>query len=70
MGGVAQMVERSLSMREVPGSIPGASNIYFLLYDTQKQLPEGVKNLMSFLRSLSIYVITVGLFYFCDESIA
>ena len=24
-GGVAQMVERSLSMREVPGSIPGAS---------------------------------------------
>ena len=29
-GGVAQMVERSLSMREVPGSIPGAS-ISFLL---------------------------------------
>ena len=28
-GGVAQMVERSLSMREVPGSIPGASNIVF-----------------------------------------
>ncbi|GIY27109.1 hypothetical protein CDAR_456601 [Caerostris darwini] len=26
VGGVAQMVERSLSMREVPGSIPGASN--------------------------------------------
>ena len=25
LGGVAQMVERSLSMREVPGSIPGAS---------------------------------------------
>ena len=25
IGGVAQMVERSLSMREVPGSIPGAS---------------------------------------------
>ena len=25
VGGVAQMVERSLSMREVPGSIPGAS---------------------------------------------
>ena len=31
-GGVAQMVERSLSMREVPGSIPGASNILFLLF--------------------------------------
>ena len=29
-GGVAQMVERSLSMREVPGSIPGASKIFFL----------------------------------------
>ncbi|RLU24732.1 hypothetical protein DMN91_002822 [Ooceraea biroi] len=28
-GGVAQMVERSLSMREVPGSIPGASKIFF-----------------------------------------
>ena len=30
-GGVAQMVERSLSMREVPGSIPGASKILFFL---------------------------------------
>ena len=29
-GGVAQMVERSLSMREVPGSIPGASKIFKL----------------------------------------
>ena len=29
MGGVAQMVERSLSMREVPGSIPGASSNLF-----------------------------------------
>ena len=28
-GGVAQMVERSLSMREVPGSIPGASKNHF-----------------------------------------
>ena len=28
-GGVAQMVERSLSMREVPGSIPGASSLTF-----------------------------------------
>ena len=31
-GGVAQMVERSLSMREVPGSIPGASNYLFSLF--------------------------------------
>ena len=30
-GGVAQMVERSLSMREVPGSIPGASKLIFML---------------------------------------
>ena len=29
IGGVAQMVERSLSMREVPGSIPGASSDTF-----------------------------------------
>ena len=28
-GGVAQMVERALSMREVPGSIPGTS-IFFV----------------------------------------
>ena len=31
-GGVAQMVERSLSMREVPGSIPGASTEYFIFF--------------------------------------
>ncbi|CAK8685867.1 unnamed protein product [Clavelina lepadiformis] len=28
-GGVAQMVERALSMREVPGSIPGTSKKHF-----------------------------------------
>ena len=27
-GGLAQMVERSLSMREVPGSIPGSSTFF------------------------------------------
>ena len=31
-GGVAQMVERSLSMREVPGSIPGASKYFCILF--------------------------------------
>ncbi|TNV74486.1 hypothetical protein FGO68_gene9659 [Halteria grandinella] len=31
LGGLAQMVERSLSMREAPGSIPGSS-ILFLKY--------------------------------------
>ena len=30
-GELAQMVERPLSMREVPGSIPGFSNFFFLL---------------------------------------
>ena len=30
-GGVAQMVERSLSMREVPGSIPGTSIFIFYI---------------------------------------
>ena len=30
-GDVAQMVERSLSMREVRGSIPRISNLYFFL---------------------------------------
>ena len=33
-GGVAQMVERSLSMREVPGSIPGASRTFLLYFQT------------------------------------
>ncbi len=28
-GGLAQMVERSLSMREVPGSIPGISSFFY-----------------------------------------
>ena len=28
-GGVAQMVERALSMREVPGSMPGTSTFYY-----------------------------------------
>ena len=31
-GGLAQMVERSLSMREVPGSMPGSSKLYYFLY--------------------------------------
>ncbi len=32
IGGLAQMVERSLSMREVPGSIPGFSIFLFALF--------------------------------------
>ena len=31
-GGLAQMVERPLSMREVPGSIPGFSKCLLFLY--------------------------------------
>ena len=38
-GGLAQMVERSLSMREVPGSIPGFSTfLYFPPYFEAKML--------------------------------
>ena len=33
-GGLAQMVERSLSMREVPGSMPGFSNSLFSLFNS------------------------------------
>ena len=33
-GGLAQMVERSLSMREVPGSMPGFSNSDFFCFST------------------------------------
>ena len=39
-GGVAQMVERSLSMREVPGSIPGASIQTFELFHNSRDFPE------------------------------
>ena len=39
-GGVAQMVERSLSMREVPGSIPGASRYFLHLTLSSKILPK------------------------------
>ena len=28
IGGLAHMVERPLSMREAPGSIPGSSNLF------------------------------------------
>ncbi len=31
-GGLAQMVERSLSMWEVPGSMPGSSNLFFFWF--------------------------------------
>ena len=31
VGELAQMVERSLSMREVPGSMPGFSSCFFFL---------------------------------------
>jgi hypothetical protein len=34
------MVERSLSMREVPGSIPGASKLFFWPVDSDKTLFE------------------------------
>ena len=37
VGGLAQMVERSLSMREVPGSIPGFSTMgyfFFLVFSS------------------------------------
>ena len=42
-GGLAHMVERSLCMREVPGSIPGFSNLFIT---TLK---------LEFLRQLDLY---------------
>ena len=36
-GGVAQMVERSLSMREVRGSMPLSSNLFFLSFSILKK---------------------------------
>ena len=37
IGGLAQMVERSLSMREVPGSIPGFSTCKAISYIFENQ---------------------------------
>ena len=34
-GGVAQMVERALSMREVPGSMPGTSTFCYVYFKTR-----------------------------------
>ena len=34
-GGLAQMVERVLSMHEVPGSMPGSSTLIFVLYSVK-----------------------------------
>ena len=48
-GGVAQMVERSLSMREVPGSIPGASKEFF------KPLSNKILGVVSKINAISIY---------------
>ena len=36
IGELAQMVERPLSMREVPGSIPGFSNSDSFVYSLEK----------------------------------
>ena len=43
IGGVAQMVERSLSMREVPGSIPGTSSEFFTYFNQ----PMNMENIFS-----------------------
>ena len=37
VGGLAQMVERSLSMREVPGSIPGFSTCEVIYFSFENQ---------------------------------
>ena len=55
VGGVAQMVERSLSMREVPGSIPGASkNVFAIFFFTFKSLFEGVTDFLFLSWQLSL----------------
>ena len=47
-GGVAQMVERSLSMREVPGSIPGASKTFFFIFTLLNSDQNSTKNITYF----------------------
>ena len=37
-GELAHMVERSLSMREVPGSMPGFSIVFFFFFNTDRTL--------------------------------
>ena len=42
IGGLAHMVERPLSMREAPGSIPGSSN-FFYYFNLMSELNYAVK---------------------------
>ena len=56
-GGVAQMVERSLSMREVPGSIPGASNHNFSSFLLVMSKDPQIREQMSV---PDLYVVTVA----------
>ena len=35
-GGLAQMVERVLSMHEVPGSMPGSSTLIFVFFSVKR----------------------------------
>ena len=47
-GGVAQMVERSLSMREVPGSMPGTSRLPFVSFTLLNVIHNKQRKLISF----------------------
>ena len=43
-GGLAHMLERSLCMREVPGSIPGFSNLFIATSKREFLRPLGLFN--------------------------
>jgi hypothetical protein len=55
IGDVAQMVERSLSMREAPGSMPGFST-FFLLWPLANGLSFGTHNKNACQRFHSIFI--------------
>ena len=61
-GELAQMVERPLRMREVPGSIPGFSKISFY-YNKIKLLLVGSRIFIS-----SILVLVCGIIRLCKPS--
>ena len=63
-GGVAQMVERSLSMREVPGSIPGASKFFFAKnFCNENNEKKNTKTVIKKIDFLKIYSLLIQKYF-------
>ena len=59
MGGLAQMIERPLRMREVPGSIPGFSKSLFVYFFSPNYVC--IRQVFAILLDLKIQSITTAI---------